>query len=155
MNQGLYNSIEDLPMWNWNMVHEKNDYTYLRRHRINGKCSKHNYQLLYRTWQKIFDQYIATFGFDKNFLNILEKKKQIAFYQLEFINSGDEALQTIIDVMRIELEAMQPKENIKNQFWKTKATVERLVGFHIDAKVITVLEFHAYIENLKAEKKLA
>lgn len=154
MTAECYESIEDLPLWNWNKVHEKSDYTYLRINRINGQVTKEEYLFLKNLWEKLFAEYIDTFRFSKEFLAIMEKKIQIAYYQKEFLLSGDLSLQTQINLMEMELEGMQPIEETKQSFWQSKATIERLLQFQIDAKKITVIEYYSHIENLKREKKL-
>lgn len=150
----LYTSIEDLPMWNWNKIHEKKDYTFLRVNRINGQCSKYNHALLKKTWEKIFEEYIEEFGFSGQFLAIMEKRKQIAFYQLEFIETGDFSIQTLIEVSEKELAQMMVKDE-KNSLWKTKSVIEKLIGFQLDAKKITVVEFYSHISTLKKDGKLS
>lgn len=153
MSQVYYTSIEDLPIWNWNKIHEKGDYTYLRLHRINSQNTKKEHAEMKLIWENMFEEYVQHFGFSKNFLDQLEKRKQIAFYQLEFIETGDTSLQTLIEITQRELKSLQVTDG-KPAFWKTKALVEQLVRFQLDVKTTTVIEFYSHIEKLKQDGKL-
>ncbi len=153
MNAELYETIEDLPLYNWHKIHEKSDYTYLRVRRINGQVSKEEFKKLKKTWDEIFSEYIDRFGFSKEFLSLFEKKKLIAYYQQLFIETLDPSLHTIIAVMELELSQDKPKDT-KDNFWSSKALIERLCGFSIDTKKTTVIEFYSQIESLRKDGKL-
>jgi hypothetical protein len=84
----------------------------------------------------------------------MEKKRSIALLKIEFIENGDLALQTIIEIAELELAEIESRFTGKGSFWNLKATIEKLVGFRIDAKTVTVVEFYSYIENLKSQGKL-
>lgn len=152
--QKYYDSIEDLPIWNWNKCHEKNDYTFLKINRVNSQVTKEEFKKLREIWEKVFEEYINEFGFSKNFLAIMEKKKQIAFYQLDFIKTSDKSIRTLIEIAENELLDLIG-DGAKASFWKSKATIEKLLGFQLDAKTVTVVEFYSHIENLKKDGKLS
>ncbi len=151
-----FDSIENLPIWNWNKIQETGDYTYLRIDRINGQVTKSEYKILNSLWEKIFDEYIARFGFSSEFISLMEKKKHIALLQLQFIQSGDRSLITFIELEQKELEQLQAENGgEKNSFYKSKTHLEKFLGFQIDVKKTSVVEFHSYIEMIKQERKSA
>lgn len=149
----IYESIEDLPIWNWNKIHDKGDLTYLRINRINGHKTSEEHKSLSETWDKIFSEYIDRFGFSDSFLSIMDKKKQIAFYKIEKMVTGDETIDTMIEICENELRQMS---EIKKgaDFWQSKSSIEKMIGFALDAKKTSVIEFYSHIENLKSEGKI-
>lgn len=148
----IYESIEDLPIWNWNKIHEKSDFTYLRVNRINGKVLKEHYHTLKKAWDKVYDEYINQFGFSEELLNQHQKIKEIALYKAQKIETGDQSLNTMIEIAEKELVGMRSAQNKGGDFWQSKATIEELLGFQIDAKKTSVVEFYSYVRNLKNRK---
>lgn len=149
-----YDSIENLPVSLWNKIHEKSDYTFLKINRINGKVSKEEFAYLKKTWEVIFSEFIERFGFSENSINILLKKKQIAFLQWQFIESSDRSMHTFIEIEKKELLELE-RENSGHDFWQSKANMEMAMGFQIDPINTTVIQFYSYREILMTKKQSA
>lgn len=150
----IYESIEDLPLWNWNKVQERSDYTYLRMNRINSNATPEEQQELKKVWEKLFAEFIDCFKFSAEFKDQVMKEEEIAILINQKIQTGDKSINYFIELAKRELEAMKPKESSVTSFWQTKSAIQRLVGYRIDAKNTTVMEFYSEIELLKKEKKL-
>jgi len=148
----LYDSIDELPIWNWNMVNEKGDYTYIKKNRINGQVTKEEHANLKKQWEKLFSDYIDRFKFSKNFLTILEKKKDIMQWQKQYAMTNDKSVFTFITFAERELKELE-NENKGSDFFETKAIVEKFIGFRIDVKSTSVNEFYTYIKMLHEKNK--
>lgn len=150
----IYTSIDDLPIWNWNKIYEKNDYSFLKIGRKDSQITKSEFSELKKAWEKIFSEYIERFGFSYDFIAIHEQKKMIALLQLEFIETGDRSKITFIELAQKELSMMTGGET-KVDFWKSKSILEKYLGFQIDVKNTSVAEFYSYYELIKEERKSA
>lgn len=102
-------------------------------------------QLAAAAWADIFNQYIERFGFHEDFVLIKEKEKEIALLRLELIYSDDRSIQTMINILTIELEQIKGRATGKTDFYESKAVLEKQLGFSIDPQRVSVAEFYAYI----------
>lgn len=148
----LYDSIENLPIWNWNKIQEKGDYTYLRINRINGQITKKEFAILQKTWEVIFSEYIEKFHWSDNFLMIHEKKKEISYLQHQMIITGDRSICTFVEIAKQELELLKQGNDGGFDFWDLKTQMEIQMKMQIDTKKIMVIEFFSYLKSLNSQK---
>lgn len=143
-----FKSIDEIPMYNWNKIHETGDLKYLLHD--NCKIEAYEFRFLLNRWKKIYQEFVDRFGFSDEFLSILELEKNIALLKIEKAERGDENMQTFIEIDEIKLQKKKAELNsIKSDFYEIKAGVESSLGFHIDPKKCTVVEFYSYIKTLK------
>lgn len=148
----FYESIDELPIWNWNMVNEKGDFTYLKKNRINGQVTKEEYANLKEQWEKLFADYIDRFKFSKNFLTIFDKKKEIMQWQKQYAETGDKSVFTFIKFAERELAELE-KEKTGSDFLETKSILQQFLGYRIDAKLTSVAEFYTDLRRLQERNK--
>lgn len=146
--QKVFRDIDEMPIYNWNKIHETGDLKYLIKDGF--KAESYEIRFLLRRWKKIYEQYVNRFGFSDDFLSILELEKNIALLKIEKAERGDENIQTFIEIDEIKLQKKKSELNsVKSDFFDIKAGVESSLGFHIDPKKCTVVEFYSYIKTLK------
>jgi hypothetical protein len=144
-----YESIETLPIWNWSKILESKNMEYLLLKP--KKLSEEEINVLYKIWQRIYEEYIMIFGFSEDILRVHEKNKQIAILQIKKINTGDDAIENFIKKKRNEILAMG-KHKTKGDIYKTKMIIETKLGFRLSLKEVTVREFYTYLKELNAKK---
>ena len=66
----FYNSIENLPVFNWFKINETQDLSYLIINK--EKARKFNNKETLNIWLKIYSEYLDNFGFNENFKKYLE-----------------------------------------------------------------------------------
>lgn len=142
-----------MPIFNWWQVNSAGDLSFVLVERPKKKLNKKQLIALDKYWKIIFDNYISVFGFSEDFIRQLEKKKQIAMLKLQMIISDDLSIQTDIDLAYIELLQLVDQTSGQSDFYETKTSMERNLGFILDPKKITVREFYSYIKNLKKYSK--
>lgn len=146
--QKVFRDIDEMPIYNWNKIHETGDLKYLIKDGF--KAEGYEMRFLLRRWKKLYEQFIDRFGFSDEFLSILELEKNIALLKIEKAERGDENIQTFIEIDEIKLQKKKAElSNVKSDFFDIKAGVESSLGFHIDPKKCTVVEFYSYIKALK------
>lgn len=142
-----YTGIDFLPIINWEMVHKKNDFTYLL-HKAE-KLSEAQIALLKKVWENIYDEYIEVFGFGDQFKDMMKLKLEIAKLQLRKIIEKKESLQNFINVAQLRLDKMQINTTGGADIYKMKAAIEKKLGVHIPLKDTSVREFYSYLKDLK------
>lgn len=140
-----YDSL-DAPVFVWQKVHETSDVSWLliKRKKLNAKLRS----ALQKIWEKIYDEYLAEFGFSEEFINIKDKELEIAKLQLQMILTGDRTKLAFIEIARIELDEMK-KEIGKANFMTSKIAIENKFKFQINMMTTSIREFYSYIKNLK------
>jgi len=101
-------------------------------------------------WDKMQNEYVEKFGFSESFLEIFRKEKEIAKLIAKKINTGDQSVQTFINIATFEAEEMRKKNLSSNDIYETKTNLERIMGFKINLFETSAAEFFGYIKS--AEK---
>lgn len=144
----LYTSIDTLPQWNWNQVHKTGNLSYIKVLNHYRKLEVDDDQVLIDMWHDIYNEYIEEFGLSKEYLAMLEKKKQIARMKNEFIQTSNRSLLNFIKIEEIELAATFDKTEGLS-FEQVVVGIERIQKINIDVKKITVYQYNNYIRTLK------
>ena len=147
----LFSSIDDLPQWNWSMIHKTGNLSYLKKLDSYRKIEEDNTNVLESIWLNIYDEYLEEFGLSKEYKDILERKKEIARLKNEFIMTDNRSLLNFIKIEEIELEATFDKyESMSLE--SVVIGIERMQKVSIDVKKITVYEYNNYLRTLKEQK---
>jgi hypothetical protein len=142
-----YDSIDLLPVLNWDkIINGGGDYSWLLHKR--RKLNKRLITQLSKAWEIIYDEYIRTFGIGDAFERALRMKVKIAQMRMKKILTGDENLQTFIDVEEMKLSTME--QNAKGgDIYKAKAAIEKKMGIRIPLAETPVREFYSYLKDMK------
>lgn len=143
-----YKSIDEMPIYNWNKIHETGDLRYMLHEK--KTIEPYEFRFLLKRWKKIYEEYVSRFGLSEDFLSILELEKNIALLKIEKAERGDENMQTFIEIDEIKLQKKRAElSGVQSDFYDIKAAIESNLGFHIDPKKCTVVEFYSYLKNIK------
>lgn len=152
-----YTSIDTLPLFYWDKVHETDNLSYLIRTKNTHikKKRPNKFQELYlkKLWRDLLEQFIARFGFSENILDIDAKEVEIGRLRVERLVNSDRSLGAIIEIAERELAEMK-RETVSGNSHELKAIVELEWGY-LNPMVITVSEFHSYVKILQARNKKA
>ena len=146
MSAELYfNSIDEMPFFNWRKCQEKQAYQFCR---IDPK--KGDKESDVKAWEKIYDSYLLEFGLGKDYERIIELQKEIAELQCDFVISGDRFIMNKIRELKNEL-----KELIERPIETDTDTIlnylRKWMNHWIDTKKITVREFYKLIRDYRRE----
>ena len=143
-----YLSIEDLPVFNWWKLHEKNDFKQVLRN-PKGKIDKRVVDVV----KELQNEFIQTFGIDENYANYLRKQIQIELLKIKILKTGDRIYENDVDILEIELEELTSKEQDKALNSAT-ISVEKWMGFKLDVKKISTFEYYSYIKAIEKAVKV-
>ncbi len=137
----IYTSIEDLPIWNWNKIIEKQDLTFL--YRIEGDYTDR----LIPIWENIQQQHLDEFGYSDEMKSRERLMLKIIRLNCKFIETRNRVILNFIKVAQKKLELKDLAGNIK--FGKLLMVVTKHMGFRIDPKKFTVYEWYHTLNSLK------
>ena len=130
-----YDSINNLPMYNFDVINNTGDFSYLLIEKVNIN--------LENVWAKIYNEYIEEFGIPENY-------KTYIFLQIEALNIYQKAysenkkhLLTLAEVKDKE-SITYLSENVKLS--ETSAILSKYMGYRINPAEISVKEFMSYIK---------
>ena len=143
-----YESIDTLPIYNWWKVHEMGSFEYLliNREELTNKQQKRFAEV----WKVLYNQYITRFGYTDQFLETMQKKKEIALLKVDLITSGDKSLKVFIQIAEKELEEMTGEDM---DFYTGKSMLEKTLGFYIDIHKVSVAEYYSHFQVAKKVTK--
>jgi hypothetical protein len=107
-------------------------------------------------WDCIYDSYILEFGLGKEYLRVLEIRKDIALYQCDLVISDDRFLNNKIKRLQRELEEILSKP-VEGDVTTCMIHLSKWIGYRINEREVTVLEFYKmlkeYQKEIEANKK--
>jgi len=138
----LYNSIEEMPVYNWFKCIDLKDYSYCAIDKINvdlEKCKE--------AFSNLYNEFLDTFGINESLKQVIELQNEITILKIDKVLTENNSLQTFIELKQIELDELI---NVKSEKTKTyKVEIEKFLGFRLNEKEVTVKEYYEYLEAIK------
>ncbi len=142
----IYNSIEDLPIWNWWEIERTGNVKLLS---LKGSKSKLYKYLFYCSayWDFMQDQHISEFGIPQSYLDQSIAKANYAIAKARYAVSQDGTDKMDLTMAEIDMNAlMSTNKPISN--YKTKGRIESALNIQrIDPKKTTVIEYYNLMEQ--------
>lgn len=138
MNINMYESIDEMPIFNWFKCIENKDYLYCAK-----DAKKANLEACKIAFSVLYEEYIDTFGINKQLGEIIDLQNQILVLKIDLILSNDNTIKTFIELKELELEAVLNVKQTKTNF--AKIAIEKYLGFRINEKEVTVKEYYDYL----------
>ena len=129
-----YKGIRDCPMYNWVMLYEETDFSYLSK---TGKICKRAASV----YEKFQDQLIDTFGINEDLLKIIKNKIKIEILYAEQIETGDKSTGWKIEFLELDNLELQNKQT-KTDFYQQTFEIQKHVPYQIDLKTITIFQYY-------------
>ena len=144
-----YDSIDILPMLNWERMHKKLDVSHLlvKHHKLTDEQRIE----LKKVWDEIYKEFINTFGFSEQFNSIVDQKLKIARLQKKHIRTGDDSIVNFIRANEKQLEQMEQGSE-KGDIYQTKQFIEKYFSIRISLTDCTVRDFFSYLKTMKNKR---
>lgn len=140
-----YSNLENLPIWNWWKIHETKDFKYLLKDK--KKLTKHAPAI----FDGLHSDFIRIFGVSDSYKKYLEKLIEIEVTEIDMVVNKDRSLETFIDIMKIELDEIAPKDD--SNYMENAIAVEKFMGFKMNPKEMSVFEYYSYINSIEKSVK--
>ena len=140
----FYTTIEDFPAYNWFKCVENKEYQYtLIDIKEYNEDLKHECENAFNT---LYCNFIDTFGISKELGDIIALQNQILVLEID-LACGKKSAKTFLNIKKIELEEVLSVEKPKTNLHKV--AIEKYLGFRLNLKEVTALEYYNYLEALK------
>ena len=145
-----YNTIHELPMWNFFMINKTEDYKYLFKvYDPNEKVT----QKLVLLWQKINTELFDELGVSNEMQDHFRAIRRLNIAKIDALIHGGAYL-TLYELEQKQFERMKSNNSASEEsFYKSKIGVEKVVGTFLDLKKISVYEYYQYVEVAKEISK--
>lgn len=149
----FYTSIDELPIYNWFKIKSENNLKWLQKG-SDYLLTKKNTQKAIAIFDLIQDEFIKSFGINEEYKYVLEKQRDLLILKSDLILQEDTSLLTFIEIAEKELELISSDDKQSpNGINDGKVNIEKYLGFKIDLKTTTVLEYYSYVEDIKKTNK--
>lgn len=145
----FYESIEDMPIYNWFKVNNGD-----MRFMLIKQTAKYDGVKAREYFDKIYAEYIDVFGISESYLKVIELKKNISVLQIEMAITGDRILKNFIKMAQIELNQINSKTN-KTNTNEVKVHLEKYLGFRLNEKETSVKEYYTYLNVMANDSRKA
>jgi len=149
----FYNSIDDLPIYNFHKIMVSNDLRSLVKNKLSDKQYKRNIDKLGKKWVSLYDEYLDHFGLSKSYLKILELQTKIAKLICQRWEKDDKTLVSIIQIEQSKLNDLNGKKEKSSTFEEDIAVIEKYRKIGLDAKTTSVKMFYTYIKLMEQDGK--
>jgi len=148
LKKDYFNSIEELPIWNWWKIAETGNLIYLQRLDFyDGENYSFKAQEL---WNKLQNEYLVEFGVTDEFRQVLELKKKWIDKKTDYLLTGERFKLTEIDIIEIELnETINDKIIVDKD--DTLIMLEQKLGRELEPKSISVKKYYKYINHFSKQ----
>lgn len=144
-----YESIEDMPIYNWFKVNNGD-----LRFMLVKLTTKYDGQKAKEAFDNLYREYIDVFGISESYLKVIELKKNISVLKIEKALTGDRFLNNFIRMAEIELNDINAKTN-KTNTNEVKVHLEKYLGFRLNEKETSVKEYYTYLNVMANDSRKA
>lgn len=145
-----YNSIENLPIWNFYKVKETGDLSYLfvdeKQH---GEAMlKAIAKEVFEAWRAIDDRFLFEFGLSEQYVNRLILEKKINELELDVLIYNNSISRARLKAEKAKVEGIKEGEG-KADLTEVLVNIEKFMSFSIDDKKVSVNKFFGYINLMR------
>ena len=150
----FYNSIDNLPIWNFYQVKESGDlsFMYVDEARHGDPMTKKEAKELFDAWKAIDDRFLYEHGLTEQYVNRLIIEKKIIQLELEVLINNDSITRSRLKAEKAKIEGIKEQEG-KANLTEVIVNVEKFMNFSIEEKKVCVAKFFGYIELMKRSVK--
>ena len=150
MKKDYFNSIDNLPIWNWWKIAESGNLIYLQK--LEDYDGKEDYTMkAFELWNKLQDEYLDEFGITDEFRQMLTLKKKWIKAKTDYLVTGERFKLTEIDIIEAQIsETMTTKVNVKKE--DSIIMLEQKLSFPLDEKKLSVKKYYNYINHFSKNR---
>ena len=140
-----YNNIDTMPIYNYlQVVEQGNNKALIRKWGL----FKSNFTIAFEEIQR---QLVNRFGIAESYMDVLEKRQEIACLQIDLHVTDDKFNKTLIGIAESELNELTNRKSSTTD--EIKDYLEKYKGFHLSLHTITVAEWFGYVKNYSKQQK--
>lgn len=144
MQEEFWESIEDMPIYNWNKcLNGQLEYVH-KKHLLTDKNEK--------AFEKIYDEFISFRGTSKYEQKLFTAMKRKVMLECDYLRTGNRMNVTLIEIEEQKIEAIKKEQSESDggggfSIEKSLIILSKWLGYRIDWKEVSVKEFYLIIEE--------
>lgn len=147
MSEKYYQSIEEIPLFNWQKCLE-GDVKYVN---LQTKDDSGNQE----AFNKLYDEFLQKRGVNKEYKKYLDILKKKAMLQCEFLITKDDFKLTQIEIEDAKIVSLQKTSEEGLSIDKTLIYLGKWLGYRLDWKIISVSEFYSILEEYEKQSNIS
>jgi len=147
MQERHYQSIEEIPLFNWQKCLE-GDVKYVN---LETKEDASNQE----AFTKLYDEFLQKRGVNKEYKKYLDILKKKAMLQCEFLITKDNFKLTQIEIEDAKIVSLQKTSEAGLSIDKTLIYLGKWLGYRLDWKIISVSEFYSILEEYEKQSNIS
>ena len=147
MQERHYQSIEEIPLFNWQKCLEGD----VKHVNLETKEDSGNQE----AFNKLYDSFLQKRGVNKEYKKYLDILKKKAMLQCEFLITKDNFKLTQIEIEDAKIVSLQKTSESGLSIEKTLIYLGKWLGYRLDWKVITVTEFYSIMEEYEKQSNIS
>jgi len=147
MSEKYYQSIEEIPLFNWQKCLE-GDVKYVN---LETKEDSSNQE----AFNKLYDSFLQKRGVNKEYKKYLDILKKKAMLQCEFLITKDNFKLTQIEIEDAKIVSLQKTSEEGLSIDKTLIYLGKWLGYRLDWKIISVSEFYSILEEYEKQSNIS
>jgi hypothetical protein len=147
MSEKYYQSIEEIPLFNWQKCLE-GDVKYVN---LETKEDSGNQE----AFNKLYDSFLQKRGVNKEYKKYLDILKKKAMLQCEFLITKDNFKLTQIEIEDAKIVSLQKTSEEGLSIDKTLIYLGKWLGYRLDWKIISVSEFYSILEEYEKQSNIS
>ena len=147
-----YNSIDEIPIWNYWKFSETDDFKYLVICDDTSRQVKFKESKALKAWDNMTSQYIDFFGVNNTYKEILMLNREIILNEYIWEARREPISKVYAREAKKQLESLE--NNLINSNPQDQVFyIEKEMGFRVDIKQMSVKEFYSYVSNINKYAK--
>lgn len=140
MKRECFDSIDNLPMWNWREIYKTGNLAYLYKDGDYKGDDQNNKEI----WFKIQDEYLDGFGINSKLKKIITLKKKLVNHLSDFIITRDTHSRMLADMTQLDIDDENNTVKAMNED-DIMIFLEEKLGRELDLKAVSVRKYNNYI----------
>ena len=149
MKKDYFDSIEDLPIWNWWKIADSGNLIYMQKL---DYYDKEDYSIkAFELWNKVQNEYLEEFGITDEFRQVLSLKKKWIKAKTDYLLTGERFKLTEIDIIDAQIkDTTANKIDVDKE--DTLIVLEQKLNRELDPKKVSVKKYFKYINHFSKQK---
>ncbi len=149
LSDTYYDSIENLPMWNYNKIMQTGDLRHLIKKKRFFRVD------LNPIWENILQEDMDFVGVNENVKQIIKRKKELALKICKYLENHKTILLNEINILENQIASLEKnnKESEQINFAIVCGHLSKYFGYKIDEKNTTLKEYRSCCKVIEEEQK--
>lgn len=146
MQLEYYENADDMPIFNWAMINEKDKLQYIRKGNYGAPICQDD--IIH--WKSFCDSYREEFGVSKEYKEYIDTLHELNELIGEYIETGEEMIRNFITIKQSEVEGLKKHidQTGEQSVFSAAVALHQHLGTNLNLQETSVRMFFAYLEEL-------